>query len=170
MARKWSLKLECGHWLAEQSAADRDRIVDTGEAVCAKCGPTSPTGALRYGGLTQRQTERKLERARGAEGKWEEHLKANPYRHMPDGLIVIAAPPSGFRWWCHECDGKNPDAWRKGGAGTLEEVERMWSEHKANPSHLERFGYVAALSDERLALAADRVNLTRKPPPPKRTT
>lgn len=164
----WSVKMECGHWLRRQSTDDKDKILESGQCVCAKCGASSPTGALRLNGLSAKQTERKLSKAANDAELWEEHRRLHTYKHRPDGLVTTPSPPQGFRWWCHECDGKRPDAWRKGKAGTWAEVEAMWSNHKATPGHAERFGYVAALTDERLALAANRVNLTRKPPPPNR--
>ena len=168
MAAKWAIKLACGHWLPGQSAAARDRILDSGRAECQKCGPTTTTDGLRYGGLNSGQTKRKLERSRDGTRAWSAHRLAHPYRRMPDGLVVTPAPPTRFRWWCSECDGAAPPAWRKGTATNLEQVQSEWGNHKVTPGHLQRFGFVAPMTDERLALAAERVNLTRKPPPPLR--
>lgn len=170
MSAKWAIKLACGHWLPGQSAAARDRVLDSGRAECRICGPTEPTDGIRYGGLTSSQTKRKLERSRDAAQAWDAHRLAHPYRRMPDGLVVTPAPPTAFRWWCSECDGSDPPAWRKGTAVNVEQVESEWADHKATPGHLQRFGFVAPMTDERMALAAERVNLTRKPPPPRRVS
>lgn len=103
-AKRWTIKLKCGHWSVRLKPWERDVVLAKGAAQCETCGAVAAlTDTERLGGLTITQTEEvKAKRANGG------GFVPRPVKSLPGGLLVREISDARCQWWCRWCFGKKP--------------------------------------------------------------
>lgn len=155
---KWKVRLACGHYSREGTAADRDSVIAAGVAPCFLCHDAQRVAdplAVRRGGLGPRQSMERMMHAKEAQG----FVQSRHFR--TGGLVTHLRNANRSEAWCRYCDGRNPEMWRRLIARSEAEVDAWWREHKASGPH--RRKRLMASDAESIAVAAEKVNRARRP-------
>lgn len=130
-AKRWTIKLECGHWSIRLTPTQRDAALSVGLAKCdvPSCGAVSAlTDVERLGGLTVSQTEKVKERRK-------EH-RHYPVSSFPGGLLVRKLSEERCMWWCRWCHGKSSNrAKNLSSKCSLDDLPAEWAAHTTTGTH-----------------------------------